>query len=347
MAGLRDMRTMLTICTAILMLVAMQAASVILAPIACAIFATAIAWPLQRSLQARIPKLIALAITILVTLVIVVSLCSMVVWGISRVGSWLVGNAGRFQLLYQQKADWLAQHDIYIGQVVMDHFNVGWLIQIFQGLTTRLQGFISFATVAFIFLMLGLLEVDTTRDKFIRLAESGMGRVIVPASTEMAEKFRRYMMVRSLMSVMTGLAVWGLANFVGLDLAMEWGAIAFALNYIPFLGPLAATVLPTLLAMAQFESVRAAIAIFLGLNLTQFVIGSYLEPRIAGATLALSPFIVLLAVFLGNFLWGIAGAFIGVPLMIAVSTLCAHAPSTAWIAGLMSASTPSPDGNRP
>jgi predicted PurR-regulated permease PerM len=43
----------------------------------------------------------------------------------------------------------------------------------------------------------------------------------------------------------------------GLDLALEWGLITFAVNYIPFLGPLAATFMPTLLAIAQFESVRA------------------------------------------------------------------------------------------
>jgi AI-2 transport protein TqsA len=334
----RGTRAMLSICAAILIFAACQAAASILAPITCAIFATAIAWPLQRGLQARLPKLVALAITILVTLVIVVTLASMVVWGVSRVGNWLVGNTARFQSLYQQKADWLAQHEIYIGSLAVEHFNVGWLIRIFQEVTLRLQGFVSFALVAFIFLMLGLLEVDTYRDKFAAMTDRSAGQLMLRAGTITAAKFRRYMLVRTLMSVMTGLAVWGMAYLVGLDLALEWGVIAFALNYIPFIGPLAATVLPTLLAMAQFESIRMAITVFLCLNLIQFMIGSYLEPRIAGATLALSPFIVLFAVFFGSFLWGIAGAFIGVPVMIAVATLCSQSPSSAWIADLLSAS---------
>src|SRR5581483_1224425 len=55
------------------------------------------------------------------------------------------------------------------------------------------------------------------------------------------------------------------------------------------------------------------IFVFLCLNLIQFIIGSYPEPRIAGASVALSPFMVLFAVFFGSFLWGVAGAFIGVP----------------------------------
>ncbi|MBB4003019.1 putative PurR-regulated permease PerM [Aurantimonas endophytica] len=50
------------------------------------------------------------------------------------------------------------------------------------------------------------------------------------------------------------LLVWGFAKLVGLPLAAEWGFIAFWLNHIPFLGPLVATVFPTLFAMTQFDS---------------------------------------------------------------------------------------------
>ena len=46
------------------------------------------------------------------------------------------------------------------------------------------------------------------------------------------------------MSVMTGLLVWAFASVAGLQLAAEWGVIAFALNYIPFIGPFVATVFP-------------------------------------------------------------------------------------------------------
>ena len=339
MAADGTMRTMLAVVTIILVFAALSAASSILAPIACAIFATAVAWPLQRGLQTRLPKLLALAVTVLVTIVVVVTLASMVVWGFSRVAGWLIGNTARFQALYQQKADWLAQHDIYIGSLAVEHFNVGWLIGLFQGITARLQGFISFALVTFIFLMLGLLEVDVTRAKFAALANRTISQAVLRAGIQTAAKFRRYMLVRTLMSVMTGIAVWVFAHLAGLDLAVEWGVIAFAMNYIPFIGPLAATVLPSFLAIAQFESVGVAISVFLGLNLIQFIIGSYIEPRIAGATLALSPFMVLFAVFFGSFLWGIPGAFIGVPILIAAVTICAQTPSSAWIADLLSGSS--------
>ena len=331
-------RSMLAVCTAILVCAALQAAAGILAPVACAVFATALAWPLQRGLQARMPKLLALAVTVLVTVVIVVALGSMVVWGVTRVGYWLVGNAARFQALYQQKADWLAGHDIVLGSFALENFNIGWLIRVFQQITLQLQGFVRFALVTFIFLMLGLLEVDVSRDKFAAVGPGS--RLVLAASIQTASKFRRYMVVRTLMSLMTGVTVWVFARLAGLDLAEEWGVIAFAFNYIPFIGPLVATVLPTFLAIAQFESLQVAVLVFLGLQLIQFVIGSYLEPRIAGATLSLSPFAVLFAVFFGSFLWGIAGAFIGVPVLIAAATLCAQSPASAWAAELLSGSAP-------
>ena len=132
--------------------------------------------------------------------------------------------------------------------------------------------------------------------------------------------------------------VWGFASLVGLELAAEWGVIAFALNYIPFIGPLVATVFPALFGIAQFGSLRMAVIVFACLNLIQFIVGSYLEPRIAGSALSISPFLVLFAVFFWTFTWGIAGAFIGVPIVIAALTLCEQHPSSRWFADLLEGS---------
>src|SRR5262249_7349829 len=117
---------------------------------------------------------------------------------------------------------------------------------------------------------------------------------------------------------------------------LEWGVIAFALNYIPFIGPIIATVLPTLFAIAQFESWRMGLTVFVGMNLIQFVTGNYVEPRVAGTALSRSPFMVLFAVLFWSFLWGLPGAFIGVPILIAIVSFCERYPSSQWIAHLMS-----------
>ena len=142
------------------------------------------------------------------------------------------------------------------------------------------------------------------------------------------------------MSVITGLLVWALTWLVGLPFAAEWGVIAFTLNYIPFIGPFIATLLPTLVAITQFETWWAVLEIFVWLNIIQFIVGSYIEPRVSGSVLAVSPFVVLFSVFFWTFLWGLFGAFIGVPITIAILTFCAQYRSSRWVANLLGGPTP-------
>jgi predicted PurR-regulated permease PerM len=149
------------------------------------------------------------------------------------------------------------------------------------------------------------------------------------------------MLVRTQMSALTGFAVWGFALVSGLELAPAWGILAFVLNYVPFIGSFVSTLLPSLFAVVQFETWQDSLFVLLGMFAIQFTIGNYLEPLIAGAALSLSPLAVVFAVFFFGFLWGIPGAFLGVPILIAIVALCAHYPSTGWIATLLSG-TPKP-----
>jgi AI-2 transport protein TqsA len=296
----------------------------------------AIVWPLQRTLETRVPRLLALVATLVVTLLVIAVLGYLIVWSFGTVGRWVIDNALRFQALYLQWTDWLEEHGILVTSFLVENFNAGWLIRAVQEIGGRLQGLVTFVVITFVFTALGLLEVDIARKNIETLSNKEAAQTILQASTLIADKFQRYMLVRSAMSVLTGLVVWAFALIAGLELATAWGVIAFVLNYIPFSGPLVATVFPTLFALLQFGSWQLAVIVFVGLNVTQFLIGSYLEPRIAGAALSLSPFLVLFAVFFWAFLWGIPGAFIGVPIVIAALALCEQRESTRWIAALLS-----------
>ncbi len=332
----RAVPTMLGLSTAVLVLSGLYFARSILAPVAFSLFVIAIVWPFQRALEARIPKLLALVVALVATLVVVTVLGVLIVWAFGAVGRWLIDNALRLQALYIQSTDWLEEHGILVTSLLVENFNAGWLIRAVQEIGIRLHGLVTFVVITFVFTALGLLEVDIVRKNVGRLGNERIAQTILQASTQIAGKFQRYMVVRSAMSVLTGLVVWVFTLLAGLELATAWGVIAFVLNYIPFIGPLVATVFPTLFALAQFGSWQLAIVVFLALNLIQFLIGSYLEPRIAGAALSVSPFLVLFAVFFWAFLWGIPGAFIGVPIVIAALTLCEQRESTRWIATLLS-----------
>jgi AI-2 transport protein TqsA len=328
--------TMLGLCTAVLVFCGLYFARSILAPVAFSLFVVAIVWPLQRELETRIPRLLALAVALVVTLLVVTVLGYLIVWAFGTVGRWLIENALQFQALYVQWTDWLEEHGILVTSLLVENFNAGWLVRAVQEIGGRLHGLVTFVVITFVFTALGLLEVDIARKHIESLGNKAAARTILQASTQIADKFQRYMLVRSAMSVLTGLVVWAFALLAGLELATAWGVIAFVLNYIPFIGPLIATVFPTLFALAQVGSWQLAVIVFVCLNLIQFVIGSYMEPRIAGAALSVSPFLVLFAVFFWAFLWDLPGAFIGVPIVIAALTLCEQRESTRWIATLLS-----------
>jgi predicted PurR-regulated permease PerM len=182
----------------------------------------------------------------------------------------------------------------------------------------------------------GLTELVSFRARLEAVAPA-IGQDTSRTAADIAGKIRKYMLIRTLASAATGLAVFAFTISVGLDLAMAWGIISFVLNYIPFLGTLVAVALPVLFATVQFESWQTVVFIFAALYLIQFLIGSYLEPVIAGRSLAISPLVMLVAFFFWAFLWGIPGAFIGIPVTIALLAICEQNPSLNWLARLLSA----------
>ena len=321
------------ICAAVLTLAGLWAARAVITPVAFALFIIAIVWPLQRRLQAVLPQVIAVLVTAGVVLLAIGGGGWLVVWGFGGIAQWVIANAARLQGLYMHAADLLEQRGLYAAELFAEQVNVLWLVQVLRAIGGSLQDVLTFFVVTFVFVILGLLEVEPLGRRLRRIGNAAA----VDTAAAIAVRLQTYMLVRFGMSVLTGLAFWAFTVVDGLELQREWGVIAFVLNFIPFIGSFVATLLPTLFAAAQFESIYAALVVFIGLNLLQFVIGSYIEPRVAGTAVSVSPFMVLFAVFFWGMLWGIAGAFIGVPILITLATLCARHPASRPIAVLLSA----------
>ena len=328
----------------ILLAAAVRQASVVFAPLALALFIIAIVWPLQKRLQAKIPKLLALAATIVVTIAVCLAFASLAAWGFGRVGRSLTADAARYQALYETTMTWLEGHGVSVAALWAQHFNVRWLLGTTQQIAGRVTSTLSFWLIAVVYVVLGLLEVEDIRRRIELLDNRELARVLLDGSTATAARFRRYLLVRTQMSAMTGLLVGVFAWISGLQFAVEWGAIAFTLNYIPFIGPFIATLFPTLLAMTQFDSWQAVLGVFVCLNVIQFVVGSYIEPRVAGNMLSISPLVVLFAIFFWTFLWGIFGTFIGVPIALAILTFCEQHSTSRWLADLLGGSTQTKTG---
>jgi predicted PurR-regulated permease PerM len=115
---------MLALCTIILAAAALSLAESIFTPVAFSLFGMAIVWPLQKALQARMPKLFALLLTLVLTLVVLGLLALAIAWGSSQVGQWLLSNLDRFQYIYLQAGEWLKGHGIFATAMLADRFDV-------------------------------------------------------------------------------------------------------------------------------------------------------------------------------------------------------------------------------
>ncbi|WP_444679112.1 AI-2E family transporter [Halomonas sp. E19] len=153
----------------------------------------------------------------------------------------------------------------------------------------RINAIMGFVALTLIFLILGLLEASAFQHRLPHALGADAADRLLRAFHILGWKFRRYMLVRTAVSVLTGLLTWLFALMAGLDFAITWGILAFALNYIPFIGSILAVFPPVLFAIVQFESWQTPALVLLGMTLIQFSIGNLLDPRLEGRALAVSP----------------------------------------------------------
>lgn len=182
------------------------------------------------------------------------------------------------------------------------------------------------------FAALGLAEADELRRRLRSLGEGG-ARAIA-AVDEAAPAFRRYVWVKSLTSLITGLATALAALAFGLPLAWVWGFIAFLLEYVPSVGSVLAVIPPTLAALAEGGTTRA-LAVLLTVGALQVVLGNVVDPKLEGRLMAISPLGVLLSIVFWGWLWGAIGALLAVPLTVAFVVACRHIPGMHGVATMV------------
>ena len=91
--------------------------------------------------------------------------------------------------------------------------------------TPQKQDILSFSIVTFVFVILGLLEVEPLGRRLRRIGDGQSGAVAIDTAAEIAARLQTYMLVRFAMSMLTGLSFWAFAAVYGLELQQEWGVI--------------------------------------------------------------------------------------------------------------------------
>src|SRR5215472_14405182 len=207
--------------------VALYLARVVFEPIAFALFGMALVWPFQQATETKMPKSNALILTILLTLFVIFVFASAIIWSIGDIAHWIFGNVARFQSLYMRTTQWLEGYGIFVTEG-LGQYDVRTFIGIVQGAAMGVNYFIGFCVVVFLLLTFGLIELSDFRIRLEEL-EPKISFNISQTAEEIAKKVRKYMLIRTLASVLTGLAVFVFTLSIGLDLAIAWGVISFVL----------------------------------------------------------------------------------------------------------------------
>ncbi len=139
-------------------------------------------------------------------------------------------------------------------------------------------------------------------------------------------RVNRYLVVKAAISMVTAALIWAIYRVEGLELAGAVAMLTFILNFIPSLGSIAATVIAITMALAQTGDPSVTLTVAVLTIAVQFVIGNIIDPMLLGQTLRLSSFGIVLSLAFWGAVWGIAGAFLAVPIMVAIMIVCAQIP---------------------
>jgi predicted PurR-regulated permease PerM len=141
----------------------------------------------------------------------------------------------------------------------------------------------------------------------------------------------RYLGIKTGVSLITGVCAGVLTAMIGLDFPLLWGMLAFLLNYIPTIGSIIAAIPAVLLAVIQLGW-PAAGATATGFLIINIVFGNFLEPRLMGHGVGISPLVVFTGLFFWGWILGPVGMLLSVPLTMSVKMALETDESTRWIA---------------
>jgi len=151
------------------------------------------------------------------------------------------------------------------------------------------------------------------------------------------DNIRRYMALKTVISLLTGVLVAIMLYACGIPFALLLGLLAFVLNFVPNVGSAIAAIPAVLLALVD-ASAGMAVGIGIGYILINVGVGNGIEPRMMGKGLGLSPLIILLSLIFWGWVLGPVGMLLSVPLTMTGKIILEADPSTQWIALLMGGS---------
>ena len=192
------------------------------------------------------------------------------------------------------------------------------------------NGFLSFlrdALMVVLFMVFLLFEAVFLKEKLDKAFEGTRAIQIKKIGSDVMLQVTRYLSLKFIISLGTGLVVGIGLWLVGVEFAAVWGIIQFVVNFIPNIGSIAVGAAATAFSLVQFWPNPGPV-VMTGLIMlsTNIIIGSIMEPKIMGDRLGLSPFVVLVSLMMWGWIWGFAGLILAVPMTAIIKIVCENIP---------------------
>lgn len=214
----------------------------------------------------------------------------------------------------------------------LDYVNPEAIMKLTADLLTGLSSVLSDLVLILLTVTFILLEVSSFPIKL--RAVLGDPKQKFPQFTHFANDMKRYMVIKTLISLATGVLIAFWLYILGVDYPILWGFLAFLLNYIPNIGSIIAAIPTVILAVIQL-GFGSAVLVAIGYIVVNFVIGNVIEPRLMGRKLRLSTLVVFLSLIFWGGVLGLVGAILSVPLTMTLKFAFESSESTRWIAVLL------------
>jgi predicted PurR-regulated permease PerM len=153
---------------------------------------------------------------------------------------------------------------------------------------------------------------------------------------KMDKNIGRYLLLKTWVSLLTGLFSYFVMLFLGLEGAIFWAMLIFVLNYIPTVGSLIATFFPAFFAILQFGEFGPFLLILGLIGTVQVLVGNVIEPKLMGNSLNMSSLVVILSLTIWGAIWGVMGMILSVPITVMMIVIFEEIPNLRFIAVFLS-----------
>jgi predicted PurR-regulated permease PerM len=337
----RVMFFLLATITVILFAAVLKITSSVVLPFTVSLLLAIVTSPIVKKLiEFRIPRIVSIMLVLLLLIIALAFIC-MVLYSSGRV---LITLYPKYEARITEIYIWIAR---VFELPYDDHLSIFDNIWGQVGVRSRIRimtlsfsnAFLFFLKDTFmvaLFMIFLLIEAAFFREKLDKVFEGPRAAKIRKISSDLLTQVTRYLSIKFIISLVTGLVVGATLKIIGLEFAAVWGVIQFILNFIPNVGSIAVGLAATAFSLIQFWPAPGPIVatglVMLSANL---VIGSVLEPKIMGDNLGLSPLVVLVALLVFGWLWGFAGLILAVPMMVIIKIVCENIPVLEPISILM------------